>query len=139
MSQVLYTFGLRFFQVFESAGPTLVLGVLVAAVVRALIRPESVRRFFDAGPIGGVLRAVLIGAILPVGALGVLPIALEFRRVGVPRRIAFAFAVAAPILNPLALSHALTSLGGLTILWTLAATGLVCVSITARPDPLSRR
>jgi uncharacterized membrane protein YraQ (UPF0718 family) len=129
MTQIAYTLGLRFCQVFESSGPTLILGVFVAAVLRSLVRPESIRRFFDAGPLGGTLRAFLVAAMLPVGALGALPIALEFRRVGVPRATVFAFAVAAPLLNPLALSHALTSLGGFTILWTAAAVALACIAI----------
>lgn len=130
MTETLHTFALRFLQVFESAGPTLLVGILAAAALRSMVAPESIRRFFDAGRRGGTFRALLVAAMLPVGSLGVLPIAFELHRAKVAAPAVLVFAVAAPLLNPLAFAQALTSLDGATILWTFGTAAAVCLAVS---------
>src|SRR4029077_18049348 len=56
----------------------------------------------------GLLRAWGVGTVLPVCSLGVIPIAREMRRAGVPSGTIVAFVLAAPHINPLSLLSGLT-------------------------------
>ena len=101
---------LRAGQAAIAAAPYLLLGVLVAGSLRSMAGPKAVRRLFDPGRRGGLLRAWGLATLLPVCSIGVLPVALELRRAGVSRRAVLTFALAASVLNPFSLVYALTLL-----------------------------
>src|SRR5438045_5317561 len=99
---------LRTGQVAVEASVTLLCGLLVAGVMRRMLGAEGVRRLFGGDGWKGLLRAWGIGTLLPVCSLGVIPIAREMRRSGVPSGTILAFVLAAPHINPLSLLYGLT-------------------------------
>src|SRR6185369_16157489 len=88
------------------AASSLLCGLLVAGMIRGMIEPAVVRRWMTDDPRSGPVRAWLAGLLLPVCSLGVLPIAWELRRAGVPRPTVLTFLLAAPLLDPFTLIYA---------------------------------
>ncbi len=98
------------------ASPFLACGLVVAAVFRRLVGHGGVRLMFGDGTRTGILRAWAVGMLLPVDALGVLPVIREMRRAGLRGGTILAFALSAPLFNPLSLLYGLTLNDPLTIL-----------------------
>src|ERR1051326_8218124 len=92
---------LRTGQIKIEASTTLLIGFLVAGVMRRMLGSEGVRRLFGGPGWKGLLRAWAVGTVLPVCSLGVIPIAREMRRSGVRSGTILAFVLAAPHINPL--------------------------------------
>ena len=90
------------------ASPFLACGLVVAAVFRRLVGHAGVRTLFGDGTKTGILRAWAVGMLLPVDALGVLPVVRELRRAGLRGGTILAFALSAPLFNPLSLLYGLT-------------------------------
>lgn len=109
------------------ASTTLVIGFLVAAVLRRMLGAAGTRRLFGGEGLGGLVRAWAIGSLLPVCSLGVIPVAREMRRAGVPSATILAFLLAAPQLNPLSFLYGLTLSDPTVILCFVAATMVVAV------------
>jgi uncharacterized membrane protein YraQ (UPF0718 family) len=134
---VLYTPGIRFFQGLAGAAPTLLIGIVLAGLLRAMAGPEQIRRLFGGADRRGLARTFLVAVLLPVGSLGMLPVAREMARARVPLANLVLLAVVAPLLSPLAMVHGLTSLAGST-LGLLAAggvlAGLGAWLLVPRPD-----
>lgn len=119
---------LRFVQAFSQAAPTILVGALIAAVLQRLIGQTGTRRLFGAGTWKSLFQAWFIGMLLPVCSLGVIPIVRELRRAGISGGTILAFALAAPLFNPLSLLYGLTLSEPLTIL-VFAAGSLVVVTL----------
>ena len=96
---VFWGFLLRLGQGAIEASLMLVVGVVVAGVFRRMVGPAGTRRLFGSG-VRGLFRGWLAGMLLPVRSLGVIPVARELRRCGVPGGTVLAFVLAAPLLNP---------------------------------------
>lgn len=107
MLELLVGFLVRFAQVGIEAAPTLVIGVFTAGIFRRMVGPAGTRRLFGSG-VRGLLTGWLAGKLLPVCALGVIPVARELRRSGVPGGTVLSFVLAAPLLNPLSLLYGIT-------------------------------
>ena len=99
---------LRFIQAIAEGAPTFLVGLVVAGVFRRLIGPEGTRRLFGGGTVRSLLQSWGIGMLLPVCSLGVIPVAYEMRRSGVSGGAILAFALTAPLFNPLSLLYGLT-------------------------------
>src|ERR1700732_1663719 len=99
---------LRSGQFAVESSATVLCGLVVAAVMRRMLGAEGTRRLFGGGGGNGLFRAWGVGTVLPVCSLGVIPIAREMRRAGVPSGTILAFVLAAPHINPLALLYGLT-------------------------------
>jgi len=99
---------LRTGQIAIEASTTLLVGLLVAGVMRRMLGAEGTRRLFGGKGVKGLFRAWGVGMLLPVCSLGVLPIAREMRRAGVPSGTVLAFVLAAPHINPISLLYGLT-------------------------------
>ncbi len=95
-------------QALIEASPTLVCGLLVAAVFRRMMGAQGVRRLFGSSGLGGLGRAWGFGMLLPVCSLGVIPVAVAMRRSGVRGGTILAFILAAPLLNPISFLYGLT-------------------------------
>ncbi len=100
----------RALQTALEAAPTLLCGLLLAGLLRGLIDPRALRRWFTNDPRVGPIRAGLIGLLLPVCSFGVLPVAWELRRAGVARATVLTFLLTAPLVNPLSLAYAIQKL-----------------------------
>lgn len=133
---MLWGFVLRFLQAVTSAAPFIVIGFLVAAVFRVQLGASATRRLFgeSADPLAPrtsawqpLLRAWAIGMLLPVCSLGAIPIARELKRIGLPAGTILAFAMTAPLFNPLSLLYGLTLSEPIAIL-CFAACSLVIVT-----------
>jgi hypothetical protein len=108
LSTVLWGAALRTGQLAVEASTTLLCGLLVAGVLRRMLGAAGTRRLFGGAGWCGLLRAWAVGTVLPVCSLGVIPIARELRRAGVPGGTILAFVLAAPHINPLSLLYGLT-------------------------------
>ncbi len=99
---------LRVAQAVVLATPTILVGLAVAGVLRRLLGPENTRRLFGCGTWRELPQAWLIGMLLPVCSLGVIPIAREMRRARIKGGTILAFAMTAPLFNPLSMLYGLT-------------------------------
>jgi hypothetical protein len=119
---------LRFLQAATQAAPTLLAGLLVASVFRCLLGPERTVRLFGGRSFRALPQAWALGMLLPVCSLGVIPVIREMRRAGVSGGALLAFALAAPLFNPLSLLYGLTLSAPLHI-FAFAACSLIVVTI----------
>jgi uncharacterized protein len=100
----------RALQTALEAAPTLLCGLVLAGLLRGMIGPETLRRWFTKDLRIGPIRAGLIGLLLPVCSFGVLPVAWELRRAGVARATVLTFLLTAPLVNPISLAYAIQKL-----------------------------
>lgn len=107
LAAVGFGFALRFGQVFLESALTLLVGAVTAGVFRRMLGPDGIRRLFGRGW-RGLLRGWIAGMLLPVCSLGVIPVAREMRRAGVPGGTVLSFILAAPLLNPISFLYGLT-------------------------------
>ncbi|MGL6074046.1 MAG: permease [Fimbriiglobus sp.] len=107
MELAFWSFVLRFGQASLDATLTLIIGVVTAGILRRMVGPSGTRRLFGSG-FRGLASGWLAGMLLPVCALGVIPVAREMRRCGVPGGTVLAFVLAAPLLNPISFLYGLT-------------------------------
>lgn len=122
MSIIFWSFVVRFGQAGMDAALTLVIGVITAGIFRRMVGPAGTRRLFGTG-VRGLATGWLAGMLLPVCSLGVIPVARELRRCGVPGGTVLAFVLAAPLLNPLSFLYGLT-LAEPTVIVSFAAASL---------------
>lgn len=138
-------FMLRFLQSLLSAAPFILAGLLITAVLRHLMGRALTIRMFGGTSRMSLAQAWVIGMLLPVCSLGVIPVVRELRRMGLKGGTIMAFAMAAPLFNPLSVLYGLTLSEPLAIL-AFALCSLVvvtCVGLvwdawipdSSRPEP----
>ncbi len=120
---------LRFAQAFIQATPTILVGLAVAGIFRRLLGHESTRRLFGCGTWREVPQAWLIGMLMPVCSLGVIPVAREMRRARIAGGAILAFAMTAPLFNPLSMLYGLTLSEPFVILSFAFCTMLVVTAV----------
>ncbi len=136
---------MRFLQALLQATPTILVGVLVTGVFRRLLGHAGTRRLFGENTRRSLLQAWLIGMLLPVCSLGVIPVVRELRRAGVSGGTILAFALTAPLFNPISVLYGLT-LSEPVVIVTFSFCSLVIVTVvglawdrlfpgTAVPEP----
>jgi uncharacterized membrane protein YraQ (UPF0718 family) len=106
---------LRGAQCLLQAAPFILTGLVIAGVFRRLLGPETIRTMFGHGTRAAIPRAWAIGMVLPICSLGAIPVARELRRAGLSGGTILAFALAAPLFNPLSLLYGLTLSEPITI------------------------
>jgi uncharacterized membrane protein YraQ (UPF0718 family) len=126
-TMMLWGFAVRFTQSLAQAAPFILTGFVIAAVFRRFIGYRKTRQLFGGSAYGSLFRAWLIGMLLPVCSLGVIPVVIELRRAGVKGGTILAFAMSAPLFNPLSLLYGLTLSEPVAIL-SFAACSLVIVT-----------
>ena len=124
METIALGFFLRFAQFALESVLTVLVGVVVAGIFRRMVGPASTRRLFGRGW-QGLLRGWIAGMLLPVCSLGVIPVARELRRAGVPGGTVLSFVLAAPLLNPISFLYGLTLAEPIVILSFAAASLLI--------------
>jgi uncharacterized membrane protein YraQ (UPF0718 family) len=128
-SGLLWGILLRCGQIAIEASVTFLCGLLVAGVMRRILGAQGTRRLFGGRGWNGLLRAWAVGTLLPVCSLGVIPIARELRRAGVPSGTILAFVLAAPHINPLSLLYGLSLSEPLVIVcFALASLGVALIA-----------
>ena len=127
-AMMLFGFAMRLIQSLAQAAPFILTGFFIAAVFRRFIGYEKLRQLFGGSKMSALFKAWAIGMLLPVCSLGVIPVIVEMRRAGVKGGIILAFAMSAPLFNPLSMLYGLTLSEPLAIL-SFAACSLVIVTV----------
>lgn len=99
---------IRVVQGLFAAAPTLIIGLFIAAVLKYYLRSEGTRKLFGGDSLMSLPQSWAVGMLLPVCSIGVIPIIQEMRRQGIRAGAITAFALAAPLFNPLSLLYGLT-------------------------------
>lgn len=99
-----------------TAAPTLLVGLLIAAVFRFYFGGAGIRQVFGGDSARSIPQSWLVGMLLPVCSIGVLPILVEMVRARVKPGALSAFALSAPLFNPLSLLYGMTLSRPLVIL-----------------------
>lgn len=127
MDTIIWGAVLRLLQTLSVSAPTLLIGFFVAAVLQQMTGPERTRRLFGDGRWSSIPIAWLIGMSLPVCSLGCLPILYYLRRAGVTSGAILAFAISAPLFNPISVLWGLT-LSDPVVILTFCLLSLLIVS-----------
>lgn len=125
---IVWGFALRFIQCLFEAAPFILAGLFIAAIFQRFFGAAQTRRLFGEGTKAALFRAWLIGMLLPVCSLGVIPVARELKKAGLAGGSIIAFAMSAPLFNPLSLLYGLTLSEPVTIL-AFAFFSLVIVTL----------
>ncbi|MCW9035819.1 MAG: SO_0444 family Cu/Zn efflux transporter [Rhodospirillales bacterium] len=94
---------------FLEAAPWLVVGLILAGLIKAWIAEDALSRWLGGTGFWPVVKGALIGAPMPLCSCGVLPAAVGLHRAGASKGATTSFLVATPETGPdsLALSYAL--------------------------------
>lgn len=128
LQMLLCGFAVRLVQSLAQAAPFILTGFFIAAVFRRFIGYEKLRQLFGGSEMSALFKAWVIGMLLPVCSLGVIPVIVEMRRAGIKGGTILAFAMSAPLFNPLSLLYGLTLSEPIAIL-SFAACSLVIVTV----------
>ncbi len=129
MAQMMFWgFVLRFIQCLAQAAPFILTGFVVGAILRRFFGHVETKRLFGGTGLRSLFRAWVIGMLLPVCSLGVVPVIRELRKAGLAGGTILAFAMSAPLFNPLSLLYGLTLSEPAAIL-SFAACSLVIVTV----------
>lgn len=120
-------FVLRFMQSTLAAAPFILAGLVITGILRRLIGRETTIKLFGGNTKRALLQAWFIGMLLPVCSLGVLPVVRELRKMGLRGGTILAFAMSAPLFNPLSVLYGLTLSNPVAIL-AFALCSLVVVT-----------
>ena len=119
---------LRAVEALIACAPTLLAGLVTAAIVECLLPGEPLRRFFARA---GTPRSIAVGLLLPVCSFGVVPVAVALRRKRVDARAVAIVALSAGIAHPLFVGYGLQNVGVGTFV-ALVGIGLIVCAATAR-------
>lgn len=118
----------RMLQGLVMAAPTLLVGLFIAGVIRYYLGPADTRRMFGGDSWRSLPQSWLVGMLLPVCSIGVLPILGQLYRARVRPGAMTAFALTAPLFNPLSLLYGLT-LSRPVVIVSFALASLVLVTL----------
>lgn len=119
---------LRFCESAMQAAPTIMIGFLVAAIFARMMSPAQVRTLFVGGRGTGLMKSWLLGMLLPVCSLGAIPIVRELARQKIPMGSILAFAITAPLFNPISVLYGLT-LSSPIVIFTFCLASLLIVTV----------
>jgi len=103
-------------------GPSIALGFFLSGIIHEFLPQNLVERYLTQKSLLPILYVTILGIILPVCCFGSLPIAVAFRRKGVPLGPILAFLIATPA----------TSVTAILVTWRLlgpAFTFYLCLSV----------
>lgn len=127
----------RFVETLTESAPTILVGLVVVGIFRRLLGPDSTRKLFGVGTRWSLPRAWALGMLLPVCSLGVIPIARELRKYGLSTGTILAFAITAPLFNPLSVLYGLSLSEPVVILSFAMASLIVVTAVGAAFDHFS--
>ncbi len=93
------------------SAPYVVIGYMVAALIKEFVPLSVFLRYFRGGGIRPLLRAVGVGALLPICSCGVIPVGVGAFRCGASRGTTLAFITSGPTISPVAVLLAFSLLG----------------------------
>ena len=98
----------RMAQALMSAGPTLIVGWLIAAIFERILGRDGTFKLFGGHTWRQLPQAWLLGMLLPVCSLGVIPVMRQMKRSGIAGGTILAFGLTAPLFNPISVLYGLT-------------------------------
>ncbi len=122
-----------------AVAPTLLVGLIIAAILRYYLGRDGTRRLFGGDSLRSLPQSWFVGMLLPVCSIGVLPILIQMRRSGVKPGALSAFALSAPLFNPLSLLYGLTLSRPLVIVLFAFGSLLIVTALGLLWDALNRR
>jgi uncharacterized membrane protein YraQ (UPF0718 family) len=93
--ELLLSFVNNFIELSAEASPWLLLGLLIAGLMKAWVPTEILSKHLGKGK-SAIIKAAFIGAPLPLCSCGVIPVAAELRRSGASAPATASFLVATP-------------------------------------------
>jgi uncharacterized protein len=119
-----------FLGIFIEALPFLLAGVLVSAGLHVFVSAERIQSLTPRGALSSALAGASLGLLFPVCECGSIPAARRLIRKGTSLPAAIAFALAAPVINPIVLLATYAAFNDLTIVaWRAGLTVLIAVLI----------
>ena len=109
----------------ESA-PFVILGLLLAGLIREFVPAGALKKRIGGTGLAPVLRAVGLGAVLPICSCSTIPLGLGMTRSGARTGTALAFMTSAPAISPVTVVLGFTLLG--PALLASYATAVICGS-----------
>lgn len=94
-------FAFAFLSMLLEGAPFIVLGTLLSGVIAVYLPAKSLERWLPRQALPAILMAALFGAVMPVCECAVVPVIRRLVRKGLPVSAAFAYMLAAPIVNPI--------------------------------------
>lgn len=102
--------------------PAIVIGFLISGIIHEFLPQDFADRYLNKKGILPILYVTIVGIILPVCCFGSLPIAVSFRKKGMPLGPVLAFLVATPA----------TSITAILVTWKLFGSGFaiyLCLAV----------
>lgn len=134
----------NFVELSAEASPWLLLGLLIAGLMKAWIPTKILSKHLGGGH-KSIIKAALIGAPLPLCSCGVIPVATELRRSGASKPATAAFLVATPETGIDSVSVSYAMLGPImaiyrpiTAIFSAIVTGLL-VSLIKEDDDVTTK
>jgi uncharacterized membrane protein YraQ (UPF0718 family) len=116
------TFALALANFLAQAAPFIVVGYMAAALIKEFVPVEVFVRYFGGKGMRPLLRAIGVGALLPICSCGVIPVGVGAFKCGASRGTTLAFMTAGPTISPVAVLLAFSLLGPkLAICFVVAA------------------
>lgn len=94
-------FAYAFLSMLLEGAPFIVLGTVLSGVIDVYLPAKSLERWLPRRVFPAILMAALLGAVMPVCECAVVPVIRRLMRKGLPVSTAFAYMLAAPIVNPI--------------------------------------
>ena len=121
----------RILQASMQAAPTVIIGLLVAAIFQRAGR-EVTNKIFGGNSWRSLPQAWGMGMLLPICSLGAIPVMSEMRRAGIAGGVILAFGLTAPLFNPVSVLYGLTLSDPIAIIvFSLCSLAIVTVMGTA--------
>jgi uncharacterized membrane protein YraQ (UPF0718 family) len=92
-----------FLGIFIEALPFLMAGVIASIAIKRWVTPARLSRLAGKSSVGGALKGSLFGMLFPVCECGAIPASRRLLSQGAPAPMGIAFALAAPVVNPVVL------------------------------------
>ena len=87
---------INFIELFVESAPWLMLGLLVAGMMKAFVPEDFLAKHLGKPGLGSTVKAALLGAPLPLCSCGVIPAAVGLRRSGASKAATTSFLISTP-------------------------------------------
>jgi uncharacterized membrane protein YraQ (UPF0718 family) len=126
---LLWEFVAAFGVTIAESAPFVVLGFVVAGLLREFLPTDLIRRGVGGRGFAPVLRAVGVGALLPVCSCSTIPLGIGLARSGASTGTALAFMTSGPAVSPVTVALGWSLLGPSLLGWYtfVTATGALCL------------
>lgn len=128
---LLLDFGIAFYSVLSESAPFVVLGFLIAGLLHEFVPAAALKRGVGGRSLAPVLRAVGVGAMLPICSCSTIPLGIGLTRSGASTGTALAFMTSSPAISPVTLMLGWAVLGPALLGWyaAIAVGGAVLIGV----------